>query len=209
VSGPVERFASADLRDFAERVLGALGMVGDHARIVADCLIAANLRGVDTHGIQLLPAYVRRLVAGIADPLPKIRVVAEGPAFAAVEGGNGLGPVVGAFAMDKTVALAHAAAVAARASKHFGAAAWYAERAAARGMIGVPLSNGTPALARWGGPAAVLWRQPDGGSGSRFSRAASCVRYGGERQFTNTDPPGGGTRGCDSGRGGPSTPRAE
>lgn len=159
----MEHFAPADLHDFAEHVLGMLGVAEGDAWTVADSLIAANLRGVDTHGIQLLPVYVRRLVAGVVEPRPKLRTVAEGPAFAVVDGGNGLGPVVGAYAMDKAVALARGAgvaAVAARHSNHFGAAAWYADRAAAQRMIGIAMSNGTPALAPWGGRRPFFGADP-------------------------------------------------
>lgn len=159
----MKRFLPGDLEAFAASLLASLGVPHADARLTAACLVAANLRGVDTHGIRLLPIYVKRLELGVLNPSPNVTALQEGSAFAALDGDDGLGPVVGARAMDRAVELAAAAGVGmvtVRNSNHFGAAAWYAARALARGMVGIAASNGTPALAPWGGRVGFFGANP-------------------------------------------------
>ena len=52
------------LRDFAERILQGAGLAPEAAAVTADCLVYANLRGVDSHGVQLLTFYVDQFLAG-------------------------------------------------------------------------------------------------------------------------------------------------
>jgi LDH2 family malate/lactate/ureidoglycolate dehydrogenase len=159
----MENLAVDSLRSFTREVLMQLGVPPEDADLTADCLLTANLRGVDTHGIALLPAYASRLQRGVLNPRPSIRADRQALAVAALNGDNGLGPVVGARAMDMAITLAEGtgiAAVTVRNSNHFGAAAWYAERAAAQGCLGFAVSNGTPALAPFGGRAPFFGANP-------------------------------------------------
>src|SRR5215217_757377 len=99
---PVER-----LREFTLEAFMKVGVPEDHARIVTDNLIESNLRGVDTHGItRLLPIYIRRLREGVVNPRPEIRIVSETPSAFLVDGDNGLGAVVGTWAMRQVIARA-------------------------------------------------------------------------------------------------------
>ena len=78
-----------DLRNFTLRVLTALGVPEGDAAIVANSLIEANLRGVDTHGItRLLGIYIRRLQTGIVNKDGNIAVEREGPSSLLVDGRN-------------------------------------------------------------------------------------------------------------------------
>jgi LDH2 family malate/lactate/ureidoglycolate dehydrogenase len=131
--------------------------------LTAECLVDSNLTGYDPHGVRLLSVYVRRIENGTINPAPNLRVTIERPASATVDGDNGIGPVVAAFSMDKAIAKARSAgvsAVAACRSNHFGAAAWSALRAAKEGLIGVAASNGSAALAPWGGARAFFGANP-------------------------------------------------
>ena len=85
-------------------MLAALGVPEADAGTTAECLVTANLRGVGSHGLRLLPIYARRLELGVMQARPNLRVLAGGPAFVVIDGDNGLGPVVGAYAMDEAVA---------------------------------------------------------------------------------------------------------
>lgn len=159
----MELFSSCDLTTYISNVLTSVSVPETDARTTADCLVTSNLRGVDTHGVRLLPIYVRRLQLGVMEARPQLQVVREGTAFAAIDGGNAMGPVAGAYAMDKAMALARGAGVAAvtvRNSNHFGAAGWYALRAMAEGMVGIATTNGTPALAPWGGRMPFFGANP-------------------------------------------------
>jgi LDH2 family malate/lactate/ureidoglycolate dehydrogenase len=93
-------------RAFTLRAFETVGVPDEDAAIVTDNLIEANLRGVDTHGItRLLAIYVKRLKVGIVNPTPQIEVVGNAPSAIVVDGDNGLGAVVGAFAMREAIAI--------------------------------------------------------------------------------------------------------
>ena len=82
------------LRPFCKGVLSQLGVPEEDAATFTDCLLFANLRGIDSHGIIRLPFYVRRLEVGGTKPRPDIRVVQDRASVALVDGDEGLGQVV-------------------------------------------------------------------------------------------------------------------
>src|SRR5690349_3676461 len=104
VDGP--RYGFQDLLDFGAGVLERLDVPPPDAHEVSACLIKAELRGVDSHGMVRLPVYAGRLTAGVVKAVPTIRAFGAGTASALVDGDNGLGPVVGARAMDTALDLA-------------------------------------------------------------------------------------------------------
>jgi LDH2 family malate/lactate/ureidoglycolate dehydrogenase len=107
--------------------------------------------------------YARRVQAGVVEARPDVRLTPIAGASVLVDGGNGLGPVVGARAMDAAIdlALARGTAVAGvRHSNHFGPAAYYVERAVAAGLIGIAISNAPPNMAPFGGRTRFLGTNP-------------------------------------------------
>ena len=157
------RYRHEDLFDYGCRVLERLDVPAAHARDVAGCLIKAELRGVDSHGLVRLPVYARRVQAGVVKARPDIRVIASGTAAALVDGDNGLGPVVGTRAMEAALDLARTHGtgfVGVRHSNHFGPAAYYVEKAVCQGVIGVAISNAPPHMAPFGGKARFLGTNP-------------------------------------------------
>ena len=129
---------------FAATCLEKLGLAAANARLVAETLVAANLRGVDSHGIVRLPHYATRLRNGTLNARPNIQVRRTGPAAAVVEGDAGMGQLVAARAMEEAIALAKESgtgAVAARNSSHCGACAWFVEMAVKAGMVGIALTH--------------------------------------------------------------------
>jgi ureidoglycolate dehydrogenase (NAD+) len=134
----------AKLGSFTAACLEKLGLRPADARLVAETLVAANLRGVDSHGVVRLPHYATRLRNGSVKARPDIAVARTGPSSAVVEGDAGMGQLVAARAMDEAIKLAKnsgAGAVVARNSSHCGACAWFVEMAAKEGMIGVALTH--------------------------------------------------------------------
>jgi LDH2 family malate/lactate/ureidoglycolate dehydrogenase len=100
-------YASAEaVHDFAERLLRANGVPPADAAIVARCLVRADLRGVDTHGVVRLPGYLDRVRRGLINAVPNIAVTRVTPVAAKVDGDNGFGFVVATRAMDEAVAMA-------------------------------------------------------------------------------------------------------
>ncbi|HJV12066.1 MAG TPA: Ldh family oxidoreductase [Burkholderiales bacterium] len=135
---------AARLEAFTAACLEKLGVGSADARLVAETLVAANLRGVDSHGVVRLPHYATRLRNGTVNARPNITARRTGPSTALVEGDAGMGQLVAARAMREAIALAKesgAGAVVARDSSHCGACAWFVEMAVKEGLIGVALTH--------------------------------------------------------------------
>ncbi len=162
---PDDRLYPSDvLREFTEQAFQRVGVPAEDAALVADSLLEANLRGVDSHGVgRLLVPYIHRLRAGGINPRPAVRLVAESPATLLVDADNGLGAVAATKAMQWGIERARhngAAWVGVRHSNHFGASAYYALLAAQQGMVGLALTNSPPAMAPWGGREPLLGTNP-------------------------------------------------
>ncbi len=141
------RYPSEPLRQFIADVLGRLGMADDEAALGAAVLHDADLAGVDTHGIVNLPTHVHYapgLRDGNVDPRGTVTVLRDSPVAAAWDSGRAFGPVVAHRAMDAAIAKAQATGigmVTVRDARHFGANGYFAEMAAANGMLGIVTSN--------------------------------------------------------------------
>jgi len=159
-----EQVFSADaLHGFAQSVFVHHGVSPEHAHEAATVLLHADLRGVDSHGVARLLAYHGMLAAGRIDPRPTVRVVRESPSTAVVDGGNGLGLVVGPIA--NRIALAKARDVGSGwvsvcNTNHFGAASFYVLEALERGVIGWAMTNSTKLVAPHGGAQRMLGTNP-------------------------------------------------
>lgn len=167
-------YASALAADaFARSLLYAHGVPHDDAAIVASCLVSADLRGVDTHGLCRLPIYLERLRRGLINPRPALAPRRVTPVAAALDGENGFGFVVGMRAMHEAIAMAREfgiGVVAARRSTHFGMAASYAMPAVAAGMMAMVFSNASRAMPPWGSRQMLLGTNP-------FCMAAPAGRH--------------------------------
>jgi LDH2 family malate/lactate/ureidoglycolate dehydrogenase len=151
------------LRAAAAAILAAAEVRADEAALIADCLVYANLRGVDTHGVIRLKFYLQRIAAGGDNPRANVRVVRESATTALVDADNGFGPVAGVRAMDLAVAKARdmgLGMVVVRNANHFGAAAYYAERPLRHGMIGICATNVVASMPPPGGRAARVGNSP-------------------------------------------------
>ena len=110
------------------KALELVGVPEEDARITVEILLWADLRGVTTHGINRLLAYIPRLRNGLINPRPKIRVESQTPVTGLVYGDDGLGPVVGTKGMKEAIRKAKdygIAFVGCRDSNNFGAAGLY------------------------------------------------------------------------------------
>ena len=88
------------LRTFSTEVFEQVGLPRSDAETVADTLVEADLRGVDSHGVTRVASYVRRIQNGTVNPRPNITVLQETPTTALLHGDNGMGQVVSKQAMD-------------------------------------------------------------------------------------------------------------
>jgi LDH2 family malate/lactate/ureidoglycolate dehydrogenase len=157
-SYPVEH-----LRAFTAQVLAHHGVPDEDAALAAGVLAAADLRGIDSHGVVRLPAYADLLAAGRANPRPVIRVVRQTASTATVDGDGGLGLVVGPKANDLAIAKAREAGsgwVAVCNSSHFGIAGYYPLGAARHGLIGWAMTNASKLVTPAGGAERMLGTNP-------------------------------------------------
>lgn len=149
-------------RDFSQRALGAVTVPETDAAVIADSLLEADLRGVYSHGIQLLHRYVRGLQNGI-NPTPRIVTVTDAGGLVVLDGGCGMGQVVSVQAMSLAIERASShgvGTVVVRNSNHLGALAYYGMMAVNRGMIGICSTNGPAIMAPWGGINETLGNNP-------------------------------------------------
>ena len=157
-------YTADQLHRFCTAALMAVGVPERDAAITADTMVQADLRGVSSHGVVRLPAYVKRLEAGVVNARPSVSVVRETVAAALVDGDNGLGQVVAYRAMELAIEKARQAGtgtVGVRGSNHSGASAYYAMMALPHDMIGIVYTSGAAnIMAPWGGITPLLGNNP-------------------------------------------------
>jgi len=159
----VRSFPSARLREFSRQVFRHFDVPEDDARLAADVLAAADLQGIDSHGVARLHTYFDLLSIGRINPRPEIRVVRESASTATVDGDKGLGLVVGPKANAIAMAKAETAGtgwVAVCHTNHFGIAGYYPRQALERGLIGWAMTNSSPGVAPLWGAERMLGTNP-------------------------------------------------
>ena len=125
-------------------VFRAWGMREDLIQPTVEVMLETDLRGIDSHGLSMLPPYALFRAEGKLNMTPDIRVVRDGPATAVIDGDSGLGHATSLRAVDLAVTKARSlglGAVAVRNSMHFGAAGAYALRIAKAGFVGIATTN--------------------------------------------------------------------
>jgi LDH2 family malate/lactate/ureidoglycolate dehydrogenase len=131
------------IREQLVSVFRAWGMSDAHAETTAEMMLETDLRGVDSHGISMLPTYDREFRAGRLNMRPVFRTIREAPSLALIDADASLGHPVSVHAMNLAVDKCHATGVAVVSvvnSHHFGAAGCYTRLAAERGAIGMVTS---------------------------------------------------------------------
>jgi len=151
------------LKRICTAILEAVGTPRDEAEIVTDSLVKANLRGIDSHGVFRLIAYVNRVEYKNIIPGAPFTIIREIPSAALVSGGFGFGQVISVKAMNLAVEKARKTGIGAVSvfnTNHFGMAAYYAMIALQNAMIGVVTCNTSPSVLPWGGRVPMLGTNP-------------------------------------------------
>ena len=133
------------LDEVARRILVAAGTPDDIAQCVAGSLVEANLKGVDSHGVMNLPAYLEEIEQGDLVPTGRPTVEQETAGTAVVRGGFGFGMYVLRHATEFAIAKARehkAASVGVVECCHTGRVGWFAEAIAEAGMFGLVFGGG-------------------------------------------------------------------
>ena len=151
------------LRDFTAAVFEQVGLTPEDAAIEAEVLVWANLRGVDSHGVQRVNGYVHAVEAGHYNTRPDIRIERETPATMLIEADCAFGPVVTTYAMKQAIEKARGAGIGwvlIRNTTHQGAMAYYAQMAARENMAGIASVCNPPNMAPPGARAPGVHNSP-------------------------------------------------
>lgn len=157
------RFAAAALTDCGIRILTAHGVPDHDARTVAESLVTSDMWGHPSHGMLRLPWYVARLRSGVMAAVTDAEIVSEFAAVTVLDGRDGIGQVVTLRAVGiaaEAAARYGVGVVAVRNSNHFGTAAYWTRILAGRGCVGILTTNGSPAMAPWGGLQKMVGANP-------------------------------------------------
>ena len=157
------RISPARLQGFAIDLFERAGLPAEHAAIIGHDLVAADLRGLASHGVSRIPMYLERLRRGVVNPRPRIGISRITPAVSLVDGDEGMGFLVAHTAMSEAIDLARAVGiglVGVHRSTHFGMSALYVRQAMDAGFISLVFTNSSPALPVWGGRTPFLGAAP-------------------------------------------------
>ncbi|MEU6845551.1 Ldh family oxidoreductase [Streptomyces sp. NPDC046716] len=152
--------APADLRTFAAALLEKGGLGAEHAATTADVFVWAAQRGVESHGIARVPAYLDLLAQGVANATPELRFSSGAPGAAVLDADRAPGPVALTAAAREAVTRARAngiASVGVRETVHTGAIGYYVSKIAEAGLVGIGFVAGMPNMGYTGakGPAVA------------------------------------------------------
>ncbi|MHC3467620.1 Ldh family oxidoreductase [Streptomyces sp. 7R007] len=152
-----------DLRAFCAALLEKGGLSAGHARTTADVFVWAALRGVDSHGVARVPAYLDLLAKGVANAGAVLGVESTTPAAAVLDADRAPGPVALSAAAEEAVRRARQtgiASVGVRRTVHTGAIGYYVARIAEQGLIGIGFVAGMPTMGYTGVKGAAVATSP-------------------------------------------------
>lgn len=154
---------SGRLVSCVSHILEAVGMPGDEAAIVADCMVDADLSNISSHGVTRMKMYIDAIKAGGIKPSFRCCVTADAPAVAVLDVQGSHGIVAAYRAMEMAIEKAEAMGIAmvnVCDSNHCGETGYFARMAAKRGMIGIVASNAPENMVPWGSAQKYLGTNP-------------------------------------------------
>lgn len=151
------------LDKFCCDVFEAFGFEKEESRTITDVLLMSDLIGIESHGMQRMVRYHKGIEKGTIHPKEKPEVVFETPISAVIDGHNGMGQLIGAFAMKKAIEKAKKTGigiVSVRDSNHYGIAGYYAKMASDQGLLGMSCTNSEAIMVPTFGKKAMLGSNP-------------------------------------------------
>ena len=171
--------AEQDLKTKITGIIAATGSETGEAEMVTDHLVGANLAGHDSHGVGLVPTYVRHWEMGLLKPNTSAELVKDDGAFMIFDGQRGYGRTTAGQAMDAGIGRARESGVAIvglRNAHHIGRIGTYGEMSMTAGMISLHFVNVIDH-----GPMVAPFR----GADARYSTNPVCIAVPG----SETTPP--------------------
>jgi len=152
-----------ELEDKLMRLFVKEGLNTTHAEQMTSGLLETSLKGIDTHGLRLLPLYIRELREGRSKANPNINIEQIAPSLASIDADSALGIIAGIEATEKCIEMCREtgiALVSVKNSNHFGAASIYGDQIAGQGMIAMVSSNAAPRVIPHNGSEKLFGTNP-------------------------------------------------
>lgn len=157
------RVTPKSLEEYVAEILTKHSVPQHDAETIANSLVEADLRGISSHGVARLKAYIERVRAGLMEAVSNIQVLKRNPSTLLLDGGNGFGAIGAIRATSEAIYMAKTTGVGlslVRNTNHFGIAAYYINKIAEEKLIGVAISNTPPAMSPVGGKKAKVGTNP-------------------------------------------------
>lgn len=153
----------AELKELCQQKLERNGLNREDAETVAKCYATADLYGVSSHGVAILPSHIKRIQRGGYNLAPKIQVEKSTSAFAVINSDNAMGPISASFCTQKAISLATSEGIGVVFTHHantYGPAFIYALAMAEKGLIGITCCNSPSAMPAPNGKEKLLGTNP-------------------------------------------------
>ena len=151
------------LKKFCIEVFQGYKFNKTQAEQITDVLLAADLSGIESHGVQRLIRYHKEITSGLVKIDAKPEIVFETPLSAVIEGNDCMGQTLSVDAMNLAIEKAKKSGfgmVTVRNSNHYGVAGYYSRMAAAEGLIGMSMTNTEAIMVPTFGRQAMLGTNP-------------------------------------------------
>ena len=156
-------YSIEQVKDLIMRKFEKVDVPVDQASIVADHLIYADMRGVHSHGMIRVKAYVKRILEGGINLNPNIKVEQNAPTMALIDGDNGLGMPVTKLGVEKAIEIAKKygmASVGVKNINHSGTMSYYLEEVAKANLVGITMATAEPIIAPYGATQSYFGTNP-------------------------------------------------
>lgn len=157
------KIAQDTLKELVVKKLTDASLVKEHAEVVADVLVHADMRGVSSHGVLRTEHYVKRLNEGGLNPNPEFKIKETGPCSAVFDGDDGMGHVVTKEAMDRAIEMAKKNGIGMIGivnSSHCGALSYFVQQAAEQNLVGMALTHTDNIVVPFGGAKPYFGTNP-------------------------------------------------
>jgi len=152
-----------ELKDMTQKVFERHGLPEEISETVADVLVHANLRGVDSHGVLRVEHYIKRMKEGGINLNPQFREIESTSSTGTFDGDNGFGHFISKKAMESAVSKAKEegiGAVAVKNSSHCGALSYFVSQATEQNLIGIAMTHADKIVVPFGGSEPFFGTNP-------------------------------------------------
>ena len=160
---PIIQLSAAEVTDLCMHALRSVHASPQAVEAVTDALVWCELRGVSSHGLNMLPTYMERAIHGGINPNAVPEMVSQSGAIARLDGRGSFGQYIASVAVIEAIQLTKAHSVGVISvfnGNHAGALGYFTQKIAEAGLIGFMAHNANPSVAPFGGRKASLGTNP-------------------------------------------------